>query len=186
MLCTCPASQNLSPDLNIKHFVLNLVDKRVFIPDHLWGLLKKRYPSFAMWIDWRGQPCQAQPSAHVIPSRQRKLPLQVRELISQSIEYHRNRMEPWSQPFGAIYPLAWAFFLVEFVATYGWVRGFLFPELGFATLVRRFRCHWIHFVKEAFSDLCPEISSSKIGGQFGFARLKAFGIHRNSGCKTAL
>jgi hypothetical protein len=26
-----------------------------------------------------------------------------------------------------------------------------------------------NFVKEAFSDLCPEISSSKIGGQFGFA-----------------
>jgi hypothetical protein len=76
--------------------------------------------------------------------------------------------------------------LVEFVAKYGWFRGFLFPELGFATLVRRFRCHWIHFVKETFSGLCLEISSSKIGGQFRLACLKAFGIHLNSGCKTAL
>ena len=80
----------------------------------------------------------------------------------------------------------WAFFLVEFVAKYGWVRGFLFPELGFATLVQRFRCHWIHFAKEAFSDSFPEISSSKIGGQFGLVRLKAFGMHLNSGFKTAL
>ena len=79
-----------------------------------------------------------------------------------------------------------AFFLAEFVAKYSCVRGFLFPELGFATLVQRFRCHWIHFVKEAFSDSCPGISSSKIGGQFGLARLKAVGIHLNSGCKTAL
>jgi hypothetical protein len=58
--------------------------------------------------------------------------------------------------------------------------------LGFATLVQCFRCHWVHFVKEAFSDLCPEISSSKIGGQFGLAPLKAFSVHLNSGCKTAL
>ena len=46
----------------------------------------------------------------------------------------------------------------------GGVRGFLFLELGFATLAQRLSGHWIHFVKEAFSDLCPEISSSKIGG----------------------
>ena len=75
MLCTCPASQSLPLDLNLEHFFLNLVDKEEFSPDHLWSLLKKRDPSFAMWIDWRGPLCQAQPSAHVIPSRQRKLPL---------------------------------------------------------------------------------------------------------------
>ena len=79
-----------------------------------------------------------------------------------------------------------AFFSVEFVTKYGWVCGVLFPELGFATLAQCFRCHWIHFVKETFSDLCPEISSSKMGGQFCLARLKAFGIHLDFGCKTAL
>ena len=75
MLCTCPASQSLAPDLNVECFLLNLVDKKESIPDNFWSLLKKRYPSFATWIDWRGPLCQAQPSAHVIPSRQRKLPL---------------------------------------------------------------------------------------------------------------
>ena len=182
MFCTCPASQSLSPDLNVEHFFLNLVDKKEFIPDSVWSLLKKRYPSFAMWIDWRGPLCHAQPSAHVIPSRQRKLPLHVRELISQSL------IETgWSHgPNQLLRYTPWAFFLVEFVAKYGWVRGFLFPELGFATLVQRFRCHWIHFAKEAFSDSFPEISSSKIGGQFGLVRLKAFGMHLSSGFKTAL
>ena len=82
-----------------------------------------------------------------------------------------------------MYPLG---FLLSWIC---WTCGFLLPERGFATLVQRFRCHWIHFVTGAFSDLwylCPEISSCKIGGQFGLLRLKAFGIHLNSGCKTAL
>jgi len=98
-----------------------------------------------MWIDWRRQPCHAQPSAHVIPSRQRKLPLQVRKLFSQSIIETGWIRNP--NPLMRYTPLV--LFLAELVAKYGWIRGFLFPELGFAALVQRFRCHshWIHFVK---------------------------------------
>ena len=69
----------------------------------------------------------------------------MRDLISMSTDWGHgpNPLMRYSPP---------AFFLVELVSQYGWVRDFLFPELGFATLVPRFR---IHFVKEACSDLCP-------------------------------
>ena len=40
MLCSCPASQSLSTDLNVELLFLNLVDKKEFIPDPFWCLLK--------------------------------------------------------------------------------------------------------------------------------------------------
>ena len=64
----------------------------------------------------------------------------LRELISVSIIETDWGHGP--NPLMRYTPLV--FFLVEFVAKYGCVRGFLFPELGFATLVQCFRCHWIH------------------------------------------
>ena len=103
MLCTCPASQSLSPVLNVEHLFLNHVQDGAMVP---------------------------------------------------------------------------------FAISPGKARGFLFP--GICNSCAVFLLSLGTFVKEAFSDLCPEISSSKIGGQFGLAPLKAFGVHLNSGCKTAL
>ena len=183
LLCTCSASSNFRPSCSVEECFLNLVSRRDFIPDHLWGLLQNRYPVFSQWIEWKGRYCMALPSADVIPARTRKLPLEVRELISKSFVECG-----WSHghvPLLRYTP--WLFFLVEVIVRYGWIPGFLYPELGLGTMVQRFRCHWIHFLETAFPvGLAAETLGSKLGCQFGLGRQRAFGIHLNSGCKMSL
>ena len=81
----------------------------------------KIYPSSAMWIDWRGQPCQAQP--WVKTSTQRKLPLKKYASWSPRVSYRLEPRSPHVPTLSCVTPLG-AFFLIEFVAKYGWVRGF--------------------------------------------------------------
>ena len=47
-------------------------------------------------------------------------------------------------------------------------------------LVRRFCCHWIHFVKHGFSNVCIDMSASQLGCQFRLAGLTAFGLWHSS------
>ena len=116
---TCSASSIFRPSCSVEECFLNLVSRRDFIPDHLWGLLQNRYPVFSQWIEWKGRYCMALPSADVIPARTRKLPLEVRELISKSFVECG-----WSHghvPLLRYTP--WLFFLVEVIVRYGWIPG---------------------------------------------------------------
>ena len=77
----------------------------------------------------------------------------------------------------------WEVFLIEFLVSLGWVPGFLYPELGFGTLVQRFRCHWVHFLKAAFPAIIEELSACKLLSPFGLSSVRSFGIHLIPGCK---
>ena len=145
--------------------------------------MKARYPSFALWIDWKTHPYPAQPVSDVVPDRKRKLSLDRRELIAKSImetgwcnghEHNHMQYTPW------------AVFLIEFLVRFGWVPGFLYPELGFGTLVQRFRCHWVHFLKAAFPAMSEELSACKLLSPFGLSSVRSFGIHLIPGCKKEI
>jgi hypothetical protein len=102
----------------------------------------------------------------------------------QRVEARATLPTLWCDP-----PLGPSFWL-NWLWKVGCIRGFLFPELGFATLViTAFPLSLSILSKKPFrtySNLCPEISTSKLGCPFGLARLKVFCIHLNPGNKTAL
>ena len=178
---TCPSA--FSFPSNVEQCFLSLVEKGDLVPERVWSILKARYPSFASWIDWKTHPCPAQPVSDVVPDRKRKLSLDRRELIAKSImetgwcngHYH-NHMQY----------TPWAVFLIEFLVRFGWVPGFLYPELGFGTLVQRFRCHWVHFLKAAFPAMSEELSACKLLSPFGLSSVRSFGIHLIPGCKKEI
>ena len=68
---TCPSA--FSFPSNVEQCFLSLVEKGDLVPERVWSILKARYPSFALWIDWKTHPYPAQPVSDVVPDRKRKL-----------------------------------------------------------------------------------------------------------------
>ena len=97
-----------------------------------------------------------------------------RELIAKSIVETR-----WCYGQGQMQYTPWAVFLIEF-------PGFLYPLLGFGTLVQRFRCHWAHFLKAPFPAMIEELSACKLLSPFGLSSVRSFGIHLIPGCKKEI
>jgi hypothetical protein len=59
----------------------------------------------------------------------------------------------WGRGTGMLGYTPWAFFLIHFIVEFDFVPGVLFPELGFGTLVQRFRKLWLQFLLVAFPRL---------------------------------
>jgi hypothetical protein len=118
MLCTRPASQSLSQDLNVEHVFLNLVDKKEYIPDHFWGLLKNDILPLRCGLTGGGNRATHSP--------RRMSFLSVREISASSTrvdlsEYYRNRLEPLSQPLRCDTPPGLSFWLNLLQNTAGFV-----------------------------------------------------------------
>ena len=79
-----------------------------------------------------------------------------------------------------------AFFLIHFIVQFDFVPGVLFPELGFGTLVQRFRKLWLQFLLVAFPRAGPETGAAKHAAPFDLKTLKAFNMHLNTPFKVQL
>ena len=62
------------------------------------------------------------------------------------------------------------------IVQFDFVPGVLFPELGFGTLVQRFRKLWLQFLLVAFPRAGPETGAAKHAAPFGLKTFKAFRI----------
>eukprot|EP00435_Cladocopium_sp_Y103_P072666 s1141_g40.t9 len=103
---------------------------------------------------------------------QRRLSQASVDYISESISSSR-----WSSVGGyQVEFTPWAFFLIDTIASQGFLPGILTDNLSFGLLVQRFRCHWVHFMMVAFPRL-QEHNAASHGASFGLSKLTAFRMH---------
>ena len=72
------------------------------------------------------------------------------------------------------------FFLIHVIVQFDFVPGVLFAELGFGTLVQRFRKLWLQFLLGAFPGAGPEMGAAKHAAPFRLKTPKAFNMHLNT------
>ena len=135
---------------------MNLVDKREWIPERVWPLIQRKYPGFHEWLNWRGGHTEPDNISDVELERQsRFIPDNTRRLVIQSVNE-----SSWSCGTGMLGYTPWAFFLIHFIVKFDFVPGVLFAELGFGTLVQRFRRLWLQFLLVAFPRAGPEMGAA--------------------------
>ena len=104
MLCSCPACQSLSPELNVEHVFLILLTKEGVHSWSFMGFVEKAIP-FLCYVDWLEEATFAKRSLRHMSFLLARQNLGCKYVSSS--EYHWNMMEPWSHPFMRYTP--WAF-----------------------------------------------------------------------------
>ena len=178
LACSCPPKHRLSKksrvtclgqclfaaqDVSLEQAFLNLLSQN-FVPPNVWDRLKARYPSFNAWLDAGGALVAPKNIDEVQPPQRRK---------TSNLDFIRRSFYE-TQFFNCGFT-PWAFFMIDTVASQGFLPGFLTGDLSFGLLVTRFRCHWLHFLHSAFPNI-KESKTARHGAPFGLPTLTAFGL----------